>query len=63
LPETCAYRLMAEGKALYDWHPLIYGSQEAVHTEGVSVRGFALAAASVPEEEWEYHLIPMVSHG
>tara|TARA_R100000458_G_scaffold5068_1_gene4124 strand:- start:158 stop:574 length:417 start_codon:yes stop_codon:yes gene_type:complete len=23
LPDTCGYRLRAEGKPLYDWHPLI----------------------------------------
>jgi uncharacterized cysteine cluster protein YcgN (CxxCxxCC family) len=39
LPETCAYRLVAEGKDLYDWHHLICGDRNEVHKAGMSVRG------------------------
>ena len=39
LPDTCAYRLVAEGKDLYDWHHLQCGDRNAVHRAGVSARG------------------------
>ena len=39
LPETCAYRLRADGEPLPDWHYLICGDRDAVHLAGVSVIG------------------------
>ncbi len=32
--QTCAYRLLRQGKPLYDWHPLISGTPDTVHDAG-----------------------------
>lgn len=57
LPATCAYRLLAEKKPLFDWHPLVSGDPATVHTAGVSVREFAVSEDSVPLEEYPTYII------
>ena len=38
LPGTCAYRLVAEGKDLFWWHPLVSGDDETVHVAKASAK-------------------------
>jgi uncharacterized cysteine cluster protein YcgN (CxxCxxCC family) len=57
LPQTCAYRLVVEGRPLYPWHPLISGDPETVHEAGVSVRGLTIPEFEVGEDDWEDHII------
>lgn len=57
MPETCAYRVLYEGKKLHDWHPLISGRAESVHEAGISVQGWTVPEFEVPEEDWEDYII------
>ncbi len=41
LPNTCAYKLLANGEALADWHYLNSGNRETIHEAGISIRSYA----------------------
>ena len=57
MPQTCAYRLLWQGKPLPGWHPLITGDPNSVHSAGVSVQGMTVSEFDTPEEDWEDYII------
>lgn len=61
LPETCAYRLVAEGIPLFDWHPLVSGDPNSVHEAGISVAGRVVHEQDVDPEDFEDYVIRWVN--
>ena len=60
LPESCSYKLIAQGKPLPDWHHLLSGSRDTVHQVAASVKQFAVSELEVDEDDIEDHIIQWV---
>jgi len=57
MPSSCAYRLVAEGKELPLWHPLISGDPESVHVAGASVRHRVISETEVDDVDLQDHVV------
>ena len=57
MPETCAYKLLWQGKPLYAWHPLSSGTPDSVHAANVSMQGRTVPEFEIDEDDWEDHII------
>ncbi|MBB4303779.1 hypothetical protein GGD81_002831 [Rhodobium orientis] len=57
LPPTCAYRLIAEDRDLYWWHPLLSGDPDTVKLAGISVEGKVISEDEIPVEDYEDRVV------
>ncbi|MDC0598822.1 YcgN family cysteine cluster protein [Gammaproteobacteria bacterium] len=57
MPNTCAYRLLNEGKPLPIWHPLISGNRQAMIDSGNTVTGKVISEEYVHEDGLDEHVI------
>lgn len=53
LPHTCAYRVVARGDELPDWHHLVCGDRARVHEEGPSMMGELICEDEADWEDYE----------
>jgi uncharacterized cysteine cluster protein YcgN (CxxCxxCC family) len=60
MPASCAYRLLYEGKALPDWHPLLAGGRHAIEESGNTVAGKVISEEFVHEDGYDEHIVKWV---
>lgn len=60
LPQSCSYRLIEDGKPLPEWHHLITGSRETLHSYGASLQGKVVSELNVHDDDIEDHIIQWV---
>ncbi len=63
LPQTCAYRLLAIGKPLESWHPLIAGNREEMDRLGISVKGRVLSEKDIHPKDLEEQVLRWTTPG
>ncbi|HAK62472.1 MAG TPA: YcgN family cysteine cluster protein [Alphaproteobacteria bacterium] len=57
MPSTCAYRLLAEGRPLPQWHHLVCGDRDAVHHTGISVQGRCVSETGIAIDDLPDYIV------
>ena len=60
LPNTCAYKLVAQGEALPRWHHLRAGNKKLMHRHNLSVKGKVKHAGNTPEQDYQEYILQWV---
>ena len=53
MPKTCAYRRLAHGQGLPEWHPLLTGTYDSVTRAGIATSQSLIRETDIPEEDLE----------
>lgn len=57
IPETCGYKLLANGKSLPDWHPLMTGDPLSVQQANMTVTNKVISEADIVMDDLEDYLV------
>ena len=57
IPPTCAYKLLAEGKPLPKWHPLISDDRQSIQETEFFVGGRVISESDVDMDDLENYVI------
>ena len=57
IPPTCAYKLIAEGKDLLDWHPLVCGEKQSIQKTDFFIGDRAISESEVDMDDLENYVI------
>ena len=57
IPETCAYKRLANGKPLPKWHPLETGDPLSTHKHNMSITNKVISEADINMDDLEDYLV------
>jgi uncharacterized cysteine cluster protein YcgN (CxxCxxCC family) len=60
LPNSCAYKRVANGQDLPNWHHLVTGSKLAMHKHGLSVSGKVQHVGAIQEDDYQDYILRWV---
>ncbi len=57
MPQTCAYRLVANGEDLPEYHHLVSGSRQTIHDAGMSVQEAVYSESDIDPDDIPNHIV------